>query len=388
MLNSFFSFRKIKAWVLNLKGIAGGFYAYKGPDLVQIDCTDRCNSRCLACWTHSPLIKNSRETIFEELEPAKVKDFIKELKKNGIREICFSGGGEPFLYRGIWEVLDFTQQAGIPFCINTNLTLLNEDGISRLLKYDKLRSLTVSIWAPEPGLYSMMHGRDEKSFDEVKNNLKFLNRRKHPGLDVVICSVMTNLNYSCMKELASLAAETGCGGIEFALVDVIPGATDRLLLNADQLCCLKKDISDLAKKGIPGGKVNVVNKRLFLRRLLSPGAAFGEYDIETARKPCYAGWIFLRLRANGDFNSCRKSHRFPIGNIYQESFSSIWNNALQKEFREKGARLPKDREFFKRFGNGCDEGIGCRRSCDNALLNEHAYQIAKFLIRTRNYEKS
>ncbi len=382
MIRGIFSPKKIKAWILNLRGITSRRYAYKGPDVVQIDCTDRCNSNCFACWTHSTLIKNNKDSGFKDIDPEVLKNFIREVNKSGTREICFSGGGEPFIYPWIWEILDFTERIGLLFRINTNFTLVNKENIKKLLSYERLASLTVSIWAPDADLYSKLHGRSAECFYNVKNNLIFLNNLKTPRLNVGIYSVVTNMNYLALEGLMNLAIETGCNGVEFALVDAMPGSTDILLLNKDQLCHLKSNFFGLASKGDKlYNNVSIINKDLFLKRILSPGASFGEYDISVDQKPCYSGWTFLRIRANGDVNSCLKSHRIPIGNIYKESFLSIWNNGLQQEFRKECLSMPRDKEYFKAMGNGNDGKIGCRRSCDNVLINEHAYKIARCLIR-------
>jgi len=56
------SVKEINRRYLNLKGILSKDNAYKGPDVVQIDLTDRCKSKCLACWMHSPFLNRSQET--------------------------------------------------------------------------------------------------------------------------------------------------------------------------------------------------------------------------------------------------------------------------------------------------------------------------------------
>jgi MoaA/NifB/PqqE/SkfB family radical SAM enzyme len=199
---------------------------------------------------------------------------------------------------------------------------------------------------------------------------------------VVLYAVLTNANYSSTKGLTHLASQTGCNSIEFALVDTLPGTTDSLLLNNNQLNLLKSDFLSIIRQSDSNNKdFKIINKELFLRRLNCPGASLGKYDIFVDKTPCYSGWTFLRLRANGDLNSCLKSHRIPIGNIYKESFGSIWNNVLQQEFRKKCLSIPKDKEFFNVFGNGAPGDIGCRRSCDNILINEHAGRITKYFAK-------
>lgn len=364
---------------LILKGIASKWHAYKGPDIVQIDLTDRCNSHCLICWNHSPFLKQNKNTTFDELDFASLKYFINDVKKSGTKEIIFSGGGEPFLYPLIWEALRFTQNLNLTFRINTNLTLLNQEDIARLLSLKNLASLTVSVWAGNAGLYSKIHNRDKDTFYKVKNNLRFLNDIKSKGLEVKIYSVINNMNYLELRSLLNLAAEAGCDAIEFGTSDIIPEVTDPLLLSEEQLAFLRRDFINAIKE-FKGGKVKIINKNIFLRRISNPGARFGEYDTFIDKSPCYAGWTFLRLKANGDFNSCLKSHRIPIGNIYQKTFASVWNNSLQQEFRKKSLSASKDGGYFKLIGNGGNEGIGCRRVCDNILFDSRLHKIIKFLF--------
>lgn len=375
------SLKENKRRYLNLKGIATKRYAYKGPDAVQVDLTDRCNSHCLICWIHSPNAKEDKNTNSEDVDFPILKNFINDMVKSKTKEIIFSGGGEPFSYPKIWEVLEFTQKAGLAFHINTNFTLLNRKDIGRLLSFNKLTSLTISILAGDAALYSKLHNRDADSFYRVKNNLKFLNALKPRGFYVKVCVIINNMNYLRLRSLIDLVATTGCNAIEFGIPDVIPGVTDSILLNKAQLTSLKQDfiiITEAFKRKYR--KIKIMNKDIFFRRISNDRACYGEYDSFVDKVPCYAGWTFLRLRANGDFNSCLKSHRIPIGNIYKDSFLPVWNNSLQQQFREKSLSILKDKEYFKFIGNGNDEEIGCKRVCDNILMNERLHKIIRYLF--------
>lgn len=372
------SFRENKRRYLNLKGIFSRRFAYKGPDVVQIDLTDRCNSHCLICWTHSPFVKEDENK--KDLDPILVKNFISDIAKSGTKEIIFSGGGEPFLYADIWGILEFTEKLGLAFRINTNLILLNRNDINRLLSLSNLLSLTVSVWAGDADLYLRLHNRDRDTFLKFKNNLKFLNISKFYKPNVIAYAVINNMNYLGLRSLIELCTDTGCDVIEFGIPDLIPGVTDSFLLSNVQLNLLKQDFIKILRNldGKNRG-IKIINKNIFLRRISNHKACYGEYDSSIERVPCYAGWTFLRLKANGDFNSCLKSHRIPIGNIYKDSFFSVWNGSLQQEFREKGLSITKDKEYFKVIGNSFADDIGCKRVCDNILTNEHLYKIIRFL---------
>jgi MoaA/NifB/PqqE/SkfB family radical SAM enzyme len=377
-LLSKFSLKENKRRYLNIKGIISRRYAYKAPDVVQIDLTDRCNSHCLACWTHSPFLKRNGVSAASDLDVSVLKVFIEDIAGWGTREIIISGGGEPFLYPHIWDVLEFIKKTGLCFRLNTNLTLLGKDDIRRLASFDNLASITISAWSGEALLYSKLHGRDTDVFDKVKNNLRFLNARKLRVIDTTLYAIITNLNYADVRNLLVLAIETKCDAIEFGVLDTIPGVTDFLLLNSDQLRCLREYLMDALKyikkrKGV----IRVANKDIFLRRISGQKANRGEYDSHMDRMPCYAGWTFLRVRANGDFNSCLKSHRIPAGNLYKDSIFSVWNNTLQQKFRERSLNTPKDKAYFRVFGNADNQDTGCSRMCDNILINESMYRLLR-----------
>jgi len=371
-------FSEIQRRYLNLRGIVSRRHAYKGPDIVQLDLTDQCNSNCMICWIHSPVV--DKGPFFKSLDFEKVKNFIQDISKLKVRDIIFSGGGEPFCYSKIWETLELAQRHGLSFHINTNFTLLKRSDIKRLCAFDKLSSLTISLWASTPDLYSRVHGRSADTFSDLVENIKFLNCIKHPKLYVKIAAVMNNTNYQNLRGFADLMHKTGCPNLEFGVCDSIAETTQDFMCNKDQLVVLKKNFNDL-EQYIKRKRyaINIVNREVFLRRITSPAACCGEYDTRMAKTPCYTGWTFLRLRANGDFNSCLKSHRIPIGNIYKDSINTVWNNALQQQFRENTLSVPKDKEYFQYIGNNDNAEIGCKSVCDNIVQSSRLYNTARFL---------
>ncbi len=372
------SFRENRRRYLILKGIASKNRAYKGPDVVQIDLTDKCNINCLACWNNSPFIK--RQNVRASLELDAVKKFIKDISALEVKNVIFSGGGEPFCYDKIWHILEWTQRHGINFHINTNFTLLGKEEIKRLLCFDKLSSLTISLWSGTADLYRRLHGADKETFYGILDNAGFINSIKRPELYVKVAVVVNKLNYGSLRELLDVVYKTGCRYVEFMVCDITQDTNNEFLLSREQLVFLKESFSAL--EGYIKRKrynITIINKQRFLRRISSPGAFQGEYDTDTEKTPCYSGWVFLRLRANGDFNSCLKSHRMPIGNLYKESVLSAWNNPLQQEFRRQSLLVPKDKEYFKFIGNNGTDKAGCIFTCDNIDINCRIHKLARFL---------
>ncbi|MDD5503926.1 MAG: radical SAM protein [Candidatus Omnitrophica bacterium] len=370
-----FSFKENKRRLLNIRGIVNGAAAFKGPDVVQIDLTDKCRSHCIACWLHSPLHAKQASADFKDLDFTAAESLIKDAALYGAKEIIISGGGEPFLHPRIWDVLELIEKMGLCFRINTSLNECGRNDINRIASFKKMASITVSIWAANGDLYARLHGRSKEDFQKTKENLAVFNSLKSPGTCSSLFCLITNLNYKSTREMRELASVTKSDGIEFGLPDIMPGVTDSLLLNRGQLDVLYDDFSRLCRE--KKHKARIINKDVFAARILNPGAEKGEYDSPAAVTRCFAGWVFLRVRANGDYNSCLKSHRMPIGNAYNESIYSVWNNALQQRFRRQSLKVPKDAGYFSYIGNAPETDTGCKRACDNILVNRGFYRFTR-----------
>jgi hypothetical protein len=106
---------------------------------------------------------------------------------------------------------------------------------------------------------------------------------------------------------------------EFTVIDTIPGKTDKLLLNDKERQHLLEDCIRLQDKYENSGfknRIKLFEFREFSRRISNVGAKTAEYDSDIIGTiPCYAGWTFVRILADGNVNSCLKSHRFPVGII-------------------------------------------------------------------------
>ena len=69
----------------------------------------------------------------------------------------------------------------------------------------------------------------------------------------------------------------------------------------------------------------------FLRRLLSVESNKGIYEQVASSFPCYVGWHYARVLTNGDVIPCCKASSHPLGNIYRNSFSEIWNSSAYED---------------------------------------------------------
>lgn len=365
-------FKKIFSRYLDILGVLDGSFAYKGPGAAQIDLTNNCNNNCIGCWCNSPLLGDKEippDVKNQTLPYKRVIALIDELSRMGTRHIYYAGGGEPFMHPQIMEIIRHTKKRGLECYINTNFTLVDEKR-ARELAAEGVDSLTVSVWAGTAGMYALTHpSKNEGTFLKIKETLRYLNEIKRKRPFIKIYNVIFNKNYQEIEAMVDFALETRSEAIEFTVIDTIPAKTDSLLLNDSEKKALLESCSGIKKRyenNGPVNKIKLLSFEQFMRRISSNGSKSAEYDSDVIGKiPCYAGWAFVRILADGNVNSCLKSHRFPVGNIFKEEFGSIWNNNLQRLFREKTFKMKQDDPFFSLIGNDPDSRMGCFKSCDN-----------------------
>lgn len=370
---------------LVLCGMLHGFRAWIGPQIVQFDITNRCNNNCICCWNNSPLLGEPNQELKREKEfelPADlVKKTIMKLRKMGTKTLFFAGGGEPFMHSDFIEILKCAKDCGMRVCINTNFTLLDRDKIKRIVEL-KVDHIHVSLLAGSEKSYCLVHpNKTEETFFMIKDLLKYLSKLKeetnqHIYPHINMYYVIGNVNYLDIKIMVDLAMEVKANSLEFTPMDVIPGKTDILLLNDAQRAEVLREVK-IQNKRIEefnkehGGLVTFIEQYdAFVKRLSAEKATQGEYETNIVpTRPCYVGWAFLRILANGEVNPCLKAHRISIGNIYKRSIKDIWNSREQRLFRTKSFKLDMDDPYFRMIGNNPNSRFGCLNSCDNIQIN-------------------
>jgi MoaA/NifB/PqqE/SkfB family radical SAM enzyme len=352
---------------LIIKGICDGRKAFKGPLSAQIDLTDNCDNNCICCWCNSPLLKNPvKQNAKHFLERSVAIRTIDELKEMGAREITISGGGEPLLYPYLLDIISHIKKKKIYCQLYTSFMPVTPYLLKELVGLN-LDRMVVSLWAANAKTYHLLHpNKEESCFNEIKEKLIYLSRiKKNKKFPLVrINNVINALNYNELNQMADLASQVGSDELCFTVMDNVAGSTDALLLNNAQRQVVIKDVKKLSRKVVIYGIED------FIRRISCEGSVSGGYDIEAAEEtPCYSGWLFVRIKADGKVNPCLKSHRLPVGDVNKMSFREIWNSPLQQAFRENTKTLGKNNPYFYQIGNGTPDQSGCLRICDDLSRN-------------------
>ena len=376
--------KRIKNFIENNKDLIGVFdkeQAFIGPQLAQIDVTNMCNNDCIGCWCRSPLLLDKLMPEYEQkftLPFEKVKSLLYELHNLGTKEIYLAGGGEPFMHPQILDIIKLIKELNFVLYINTNFTLITPEIVDLMVALP-VDHLTVSIWAGTGQTYEKTHpNKTEETFEQICDMLRLLVRKKKGKPPYIkIYNVISKLNYFEILKMAELALDLKVESVEYTVIDTIPGRTDVLLLSEEERLEAKRqceEVKRLVEKRKNEHNLILFRFDQFYRRISNVGTTRGEYDIDIIEKlPCYVGWVFTRILPDGNVNGCLKAHRIPIGNIYEQSFTEIWNSIKQREFRRKTLTYKKTDPFFKLIGNDPNAEVGCYRSCDDLGRNQYVH---------------
>ncbi len=371
--------------LLVIKGIENGTEAICGPQIVHLDLTNRCNLNCIACWCQSPLLgkdamlANIRNTT---LSFEVITDLVEDLARlKGVKQIKLGGGGEPLLHPNFSDIVRIIKKKlpGAELDINTNFTLI-DDALFELLIGLSVDQLTVSLWAGTAEAYVQTHpNQSSAAFERIVDRLIRITRMRRDGNPKIsINNVLMNINYQEVCVMLDLALRIGADEVNYVLMDPVPGKTEHLLLNhldrTDLIKSLKRirkrtDQFDIYTDPKTMNTIRVANSYELMRRLSRTTTEKGVYDKKTVDLiPCYMGWGFSRIMADGRVAPCCKGHRMVMGNLYEKSFHEIWQSAKYSEFRQNGLALKKSHPYFRAIGNKLTDRTGCY-NCDNLMHN-------------------
>lgn len=357
----------------DVAGVMDGAGAYVGPESVQIDLTDRCNSDCVSCWTHSPLVVGGEHPPRDELPWPKVEALLTELAELGTQAVYFSGGGDPTVHARWLDAVALSKSLGMRTIVNSNMTLVDRDKADRLAEIAP-DLVIASVWAATPEGYSRTHpSKPGEVFGELTANLRYLCDVKPHATRLRVYNVISPANVDELEAMVGYACEVGADQVEFTPTDSVAGFTECLHLSRDQLdaalaACERIRFTDHHNR--LGHRLTLYEFDTFVGRLSSPRATEGIYDLQTINeRGCYVGWTFARVHADGRVAPCLKCHKVTQGNIHEQTFRAIWTGEPQARFRGLTRDFRTGDPFFQLVGNDPSETVGCFKACDDRGRN-------------------
>ena len=298
------------------------------PEMIQIMLTNRCNIKCKICnvW---------KQDCGEEMTTDVIKRLIDQAIAMGIKTIYMTGG-EAFLRKDIFELIDYAARPGIITTVNTNGSFIT-DRFAKKIVSSKLRNINFSIFGVTAKVHDAIRGEGvfEKALKAIAsiNYYKKMLQRDDPSkeghLDVSLTSVITKANITELVELLTLAEKLHCCFVCFQpLVD--NGNLLESLSLKTEFWIGEEDIPRLEEAFNELGQLKR-SRSLGLDFDFMPEKTILHFRRQRAVNTCFAGFTRIFVNPKGDISFVC----FPsFGNTKVEPLQQVWLS--QKAFATRG----------------------------------------------------
>ena len=281
-----------------------------------------CNQRCIMCDIRGLKFDKKSEIRVEE-----IKNIIDEMALIGIPDLVLTGG-EPFLYEGIFEVIDYAKQKSRNVIIITNG--FYDDTLVDNIINSKADHLQISLDGSRREIYDEIRGVQGAFNVVIANIKKFIKNGKSVGVTATI----TRQNYQDLLNIALLAKELGCTRLALRPAHVS---------NADPL---KRDFIH-ASFWVPESELDTLKK--VVRDLKEFNARTGYLDFPPGLDllidyfkngclpplgSCYIGFTRLIISYNEKESYGIWMCRDMLGDIRKNSLREIWYGNNAKKMRK------------------------------------------------------
>jgi MoaA/NifB/PqqE/SkfB family radical SAM enzyme len=327
------------------------------PSVVDINLTSKCNQKCVYCEIGQGVVR-SEKTEKNVLDLNDLKWILDQMHQEKIPTLILQGG-EPFLFRDLFPVIEYASKLGIDIVITTNgmqIPKLRDDELNILKKAHC--SLTVSIDSFNRETENLIRGVTN-AFDNAVNGIKILIKHEIP---VTIGTVITKYNYQDIANLVKTANALGVFSVHFQpLINVsnypevncIPEKND-MNLNHDHLERLNQEFEEiLAFEQSHAIKTNTRILKKWIRQYVSfcSGSNSGNdffFQCHLNRFFCFDLYNRIRINYYGEVLPCHFIHAdISIHDDPDRSLVQTWNSSCRQ------VRISIKQKHYPRHCNGC-----------------------------------
>jgi len=319
------------------------------PQFISFTVLNACNLRCKMCgqWSETGYVKNKIVDANPQLKLSDWKRLIDEISEHNIRFILIRGG-EPFLFPGIMELIEYANSHGIFLSIDTNGTVL-EKFVDDLVKLENLH-ITFSVDGPEH-IHDEVRGING-SYKKIKENISLINeleKKNNKKISKSICFTISKYSYKGLGEMPAVAREMGITSINIVPYYYFSTETgekyeSELKENFDSNVYSWKgfqqensdidfDIFKNEYKKYISTLDGIENFPFMPFELDEYNEWFDNSNSIVGSEKCMNVESLIDIQPNGDANFCIDFPDYSIGNIKDMSIAEIWNGEKAEKFR-------------------------------------------------------
>ncbi len=185
------------------------------PIRVDIDITQKCNARCVFCFS-----RNYQTTLYRnhDISHKNLERIFSELSEIGTKSVRFCGGGEPLSHPEIDKILRLPDKYGFLSCLISSLDLIN-DKIA-LLIIDNISHLRWSVNASSNSTRNLLHRprKNSRPLTEINNYVAGIARnrkKKNQGPMIWATYLIHPDNYHEIIDATYMLQEIGVDSLSF-----------------------------------------------------------------------------------------------------------------------------------------------------------------------------
>jgi radical SAM protein with 4Fe4S-binding SPASM domain len=291
---------------------------------IQWHLTERCNLRCHHCYQGRRKVQEMTvNEVKREIDGA-TQMFQAWEEEHGIRvspSIHFTGG-EPMVYKGLWDAITYSREKGYEVAMMTNGSLITKDDAKKASLLG-LSGIQASLEGP-PNLHAIIRGQG--SFDAMAKGVESL---LEAGNRVSANVTLSRLNVDRVEETVEVARAMGFYSIGFSRM--VPCGRGKTLLDhfltPQELKSAYQKITSLN-----GPSFQVVSGDPLMGTLSGTKPPFG---CNLTLSGCSAGFSGVTITSNGSVMPCRRI-ALVAGNLKKRSLRTIWaSSRLLWQLRRK-----------------------------------------------------
>jgi len=322
-------------WVFHddiVEKVLEGDYMNIKPYCAEFVPTTNCSNRCPSCSYE--LIKKltgvwERNDFKDPESHMQSVDFAKEMLDKiideGVKGIIFTGGGEPFLFRGLEDLVAHVTKRNCDSVIYTNGNAVSEARIYKTLEASP-KLVRVSLNCGTDEVYDLFHqplakGALNRTLRTIETLARgSLNKEETKiGVGVIMNEVNKGDLVETGKRIREIVDKTG-GGIDFVMYrPCFDNYTDNQLTK--DLLDEAYETVEIGVKGIlKDTDVNVINVKCRYDALKENTRNYGE---------CRGTGLYAEVGPSGKlYNCCDRNlnPKYELGDLTKNSFSEIWQS--------------------------------------------------------------
>ena len=356
-------FREFTTGARVLLGLATARYPLSGPRSVALNLANVCNTNCLMCPGHSPLLRDTPELSklgdVPFMDSALFEQIIRESRGMGTYRVVLGGAGDPALHPSLDSMLELMMRLNMEPYVLTNGLALDDKRVG--IWATKRAHFRFSLHAGDLDTWLRVHpGGTAVQFERLSRAIGALAAAGVPRVSTM--HVIHKNNCKHVREMVEHAHAHGVRNVLFRPVRA-EGALASVVLSPEEEEHLRRDMAAcLALADSYGIRTNL---REYLENKLFTDDGAVQTTALYRQIPCYIGWLYAEFDIDGMLRPCLLS-QIEMGRLGERSLREIWRSPRYHAFRREGRTMPTRGRLVK----------GCRcHACCMAKYNVNVYNL-------------